>query len=313
MTTTLRPRLPFDLAVLARSHGWYDLPPFSWDEGDRTLRYRALVDGRSLALVLRQAAPDGPIEVSSPSAALELDEGAMSVVRRILSLDSDLEPTWELARREPRLRWAADRGAGRMLRSATLFEDLLKILFTTNCTWAATRSMCQNAMALGVAGAFPSPSELDDLEESDWKSKARVGYRARSAKELVRRFESDRGQIERELSRMSSAELSKWLLALPGFGPYAAGQAMRLLGRFESLALDSWCRSRIAELTGRERSDEAIEKVYGEYGDSKGLILWLDITRDWHEREGADAHRAELGQKFSRRKRARASKGGARG
>ena len=42
-------------------------------------------------------------------------------------------------------------------------------------------------------------------------------------------------------------ELWRRLLALHGFGPYAAGQAMRLCGHYDRLALDSWCRARLAE------------------------------------------------------------------
>jgi N-glycosylase/DNA lyase len=80
----------------------------------------------------------------------------------------------------------------------------------------------------------------------------------------------------------------KRLLALDGFGPYAAGQALRLLGRYDDLALDSWCRARIAQTLGRRKAprDTAIARSYAGFGSYKGLALWCDLTAEWHG-EGA--------------------------
>ena len=74
------------------------------------------------------------------------------------------------------------------------------------------------------------------------------------------------------------------MLALPGFGPYAAGQALRLLGRHEDLALDSWCRNKLAQQRGRRKppADRTVERAYRAFGRYKGLALWMDLTADWH-------------------------------
>ena len=59
----------------------------------------------------------------------------------------------------------------------------------------------------------------------------------------------------------------------------------RLLGRFDGLALDSWCVKKIAqarpELTGDPVG--SMRKFYSKFGPWQGLALWLDLTRDWHE------------------------------
>jgi N-glycosylase/DNA lyase len=73
-------------------------------------------------------------------------------------------------------------------------------------------------------------------------------------------------------------------VSLRGFGPYAAGQAMRLLGHYEHLALDSWCRARLAAMAGKKKppADRVVEKRYARFAPFQGLALWLDLTADWH-------------------------------
>ena len=62
---------------------------------------------------------------------------------------------------------------------------------------------------------------------------------------------------------------------------------LRILGRHDFLALDSWTRQKYRRLyPGPARStDRAIARRYGRYGAMRGLALWLDLTRDWHEGE----------------------------
>src|SRR4051812_22363274 len=57
--------------------------------------------------------------------------------RHVLALDEDLSPFYELVRSDPELSWAAA-GAGRMVRSPSVFEDVVKTVCTTNCAWSAT-------------------------------------------------------------------------------------------------------------------------------------------------------------------------------
>src|SRR5690606_39386981 len=70
-----------------------------------------------------------------------------------LSIDRELEHFWRRCAATPRLRWVGERGAGRLMRSPTLFEDLLKLLMTTNCAWSNTKSMVARTIeALGRRG-----------------------------------------------------------------------------------------------------------------------------------------------------------------
>jgi N-glycosylase/DNA lyase len=209
----------------------------------------------------------------------------------MLRLDENLSPFWKLCSRERRLAWVARRGAGRLLRSATLFEDFVKLLFTTNCSWAATRLMTSRLVeALGEpaasgARAFPSAERCANAGEKLFRGVVRAGYRAAPLAKLSRGFAQGKLRAaDFEDRSLPTDELRRRLLALPGFGPYAAGQALRLLGRYSDLALDSWCRSRLAELTGRRAppSDQSVERAYARFEPWQGLALWMDLTADWH-------------------------------
>jgi hypothetical protein len=61
---------------------------------------------------------------------------------------------------------------------------------------------------------------------------------------------------------------------------------MRLLGHHDRLGLDSWCRARFLKLYPRSRKatlDAAIARRYAPFAPYRGLAMWLDLTRTWHE------------------------------
>lgn len=293
----LRAPAPFDLSLALRGHGWVWLPPHRYGDGD---------DGEPFRTVLRLGgqAVDATVAQSGASLSLRLDAArplaaddlaaAKAQLRHMLRLDDDLTGFWQVCRQQPQLRWVARRGGGRLLRSAKLFEDLLKLLFTTNTTWAGTTAMVKKTVALlGPAApsgerAFPTPAECL-RPEAFWRDEVRTGYRARAAVELAEGFASGAIDEARFLEPgLPTAELRRRLLALRGFGPYAVGQAMRLCGHYEELALDSWCRARLMQLQGSRRppSDRAIMKRYAPLAPFQGLAMWCELTAAWHG-EGA--------------------------
>jgi hypothetical protein len=74
------------------------------------------------------------------------------------------------------------------------------------------------------------------------------------------------------------------VLSVKGIGEYAAGNIMKLLGRYDYLGLDSWVRKKFSELHrgGRKTSDTSIERHYKQFGKWKGLFFWLEMTKDWY-------------------------------
>lgn len=288
---TLAPPRPFELRLCLFGHGWYDLPPHDHDKAKVSLT-TALRLGRQIVDVEIRAGTEGTVAVELSSrrklGARALDE-ARRQVAHMLRLDDDLDAFHAMCRGEARLRWASRRGAGRLLRSPSPFEDLMKLLFTTNTTWAGTRMMTQNLVgACGDAApsgrrAFPTPEQCV-RDAAFYRDTVRAGYRAEAARDLAQAFADGSLTAAMFLAPQTAAELGERLLSLRGFGPYAAGQAMRLLGHYDELALDSWCRARLAELDGRSKppTDRAVTRRYAKFEPFQGLALWLDLTADWH-------------------------------
>ncbi len=280
----MRLRLPippdFSFDAVVRSHGWYDLPPFSYDAPAGVLR--AVIPGPA-SLTFR--ARDGKLEVAGESGDRP---AALRIARRVFSLDVDLSAFDAALSDEPRLRRALARGGGRMLRAPTLFEDAVKMLLTTNCSWEATRGMVERLVALAGDGAaaFPGPEAVARLSPAALRSRVRCGYRAGALSRFARRVASGRLDLTAWERREAPAEeVREAILAEHGFGPYAAEGLLRILGRHEYLALDSWVRKQYRRYyPGSAKSaDGSIARRYSRFGQYRGLALWLDLTRDWHE------------------------------
>jgi N-glycosylase/DNA lyase len=208
----------------------------------------------------------------------------------MLRLDEDLSEFYAAAAQDPALAWATA-GAGRMLRSPTVFEDVVKTICTTNCAWSGTVRMV-SAMVdqLGVPAqgaatrrAFPSPRALAEAGESFYRDVARAGYRGPYLRSLASDVAEGRLDLERLADpERSDDEVAAQLLAIAGIGPYAMAHVMMLLGRYRKLILDSWTRPTYRRLSRRRRvTDKGIERAFRRYRQFAGLAFWLTLTEDW--------------------------------
>src|SRR5690606_8729044 len=107
-----------------------------------------------------------------------------AAIEHIFRFDENLSDFYRLARRQKGFGWVARSKAGRFLRSPTVFEDLIKSLCTTNCSWALTEIMVKNLVdKLGkrVAGgkrAFPTAAAMAKMPEDFYRNESRAGYRS---------------------------------------------------------------------------------------------------------------------------------------
>jgi 3-methyladenine DNA glycosylase/8-oxoguanine DNA glycosylase len=78
-------------------------------------------------------------------------------------------------------------------------------------------------------------------------------------------------------------ELKKEMKKVKGVGDYAAENLLKLLGRYDGLALDSWLRSQFYKIHNNEKvcSDHKIERHYERFGSWRGLVMWCDMTERW--------------------------------
>jgi 3-methyladenine DNA glycosylase/8-oxoguanine DNA glycosylase len=213
-----------------------------------------------------------------------------AVARRVFSLELDLSGLAALLEADPRLALALARGGGRMLRAPTIFEDAVKMLLTTNCTWAATRGMVVRLVELAGEGNFPRPEAVARFSVRRLRDRVRCGYRAEALARFSRRVARGALELARwEDPQVPAGQVREAILEEHGFGPYAAEGLLRILGRHEYLALDSWIRQKYRLLYPgpKKTTDGSIARRYARYGRFKGLALWLDMTSDWHEPEAA--------------------------
>jgi N-glycosylase/DNA lyase len=283
----------FDLHSTINSHGWYDLPPFRANEALTELHtVITLTPNKHIPVTIIESGTLLSVTNNSPVRLTRTEqERIKNIVRSMLRMDEPLSEFYTLCRREPHLRWVPKRGAGRILRSPTVFEDVVKMMFTTNCSWALTKIQTVNLttkLGANVAEtiyAFPPPDVIARKTDRWLRREISCGYRAPYLLKLCR--EIDSGTIELEAMKYSdlpTEELYWKLRSIKGIGHYAAGNILKLLGRYDYLGIDSWVREQFSALhkKGRTVPDAAIEKHYDRYGSWRGLVCLMEITSDWH-------------------------------
>lgn len=273
------------------SHGWCELLPFEFDLATWTLTRVLETSGKAPLTVRARTARQG-IAVEIDGSPNEKTKAAIvAEVRHIFRLDEDLNEFYRLMSAEAEFAWIPNEGAGRLLRSPTVYEDLVKMMCTTNCSWALTRIMVQGLVSLGRESgdgrrAFPGPEAMAKASEKFYRDKVRSGYRAPYLKELARRVANGSLDVESWLrSDLPTAELKKEMKQVKGIGDYAAENLLKLIGRYDGLALDSWTRAKFHEVRngGRVASDKKITRYYARFNSWRGLALWCDLTKDWLE------------------------------
>jgi N-glycosylase/DNA lyase len=205
-------------------------------------------------------------------------------IERMFRFADDLSPFYAQIADDAMLGWAAQ-GAGRILASPTVFEDVVKTICTTNCAWSATIRMSSALAELGK-GSFPGPEELAATQDAWYTDVARMGYRGEYVRAIAQAIAAEELDVESlaDVRKFADAEVEEQLLALPGIGPYGAAHVMQLLGRHRNLVLDSWTRPKFLRLSGKKRAaDSTIRRTFARYGAYAGLAFWLYLTRDWLE------------------------------
>jgi len=290
MQLTIRTPTDFNFYRTVLSHGWCELLPFELDR-DRWKLTRVLDLDRGRPVTVEVSARKGSLKIlTSRQVNDRALQKIMRDVRHMFRLDDDLKQFYQLTSTEPEFAWIAEQGAGRLLRSPTVFEDLVKMICTTNCSWALTQKMVTSMVKeLGSDAddgrkSFPAADVIAQKSVEFYRDKIRSGYRAPYLHELAQRVASGDLNVESWLtSEASLAELMKEMKSVKGVGNYAAENVLKLIGRYDGLALDSWTRAKFAEArnNGRAANDKKILLFYARFNSWRGLVLWCDMTREW--------------------------------
>jgi N-glycosylase/DNA lyase len=295
MAITLSIPRTFNFKRTVISHGWCELLPFEFDR-DQWILTRTLDLNQSAPVTVKVTATRNELRLQpSRSLGKAASEQVKRDVRHMLRLDDDMRTFYEAVNAVPEFEWIAQSGAGRMLRSPTVFEDLVKMICTTNCSWSLTEKMVTGLVqALGREAndggrTFPTPEAMALMPTNFYEKEVRAGYRSSYLKELADRVAAGELSVEEWLtSPLPTAELMIEMRGVKGVGPYAAENLLKLLGRYDGLALDSWTRARFFAVRnkGRKASDKKIARYYSRFNEWRGLALWCDMTKDWLDVEG---------------------------
>ncbi len=294
MELTIKTPNNFNFHRTVRSHGWYGLLPFELD----------IPKSRLVRVLDREQRKPVTVEIASRKNSLRVvtsravnERAAANIVgdvRHMFRLDDDLRLFYDVTSAETEFAWIAEQGAGRLLRSPTVYEDLVKMICTTNCSWALTEKMVTALVnELGTESddrrkSFPTPEVMAKRPVAFYRDKIRSGYRAPYLQELAQRVASGKLNVESWLtSDAPLADLMKEMKSVKGVGNYAAENLLKLIGRYDGLALDSWTRAQFASIRnqGRVANDKKIDRYYSRFQSWRGLALWCDMTRHWLDPE----------------------------
>lgn len=298
-TTTLQlfTESTFDFNMVMTSHGWVDLAPNRWiSEKSLFERVEVLSNGKVLLLQIHQEI-DGHsdriiINVNHTAKLSQLDQAEIfKKVKHILRLEEDFSLLYKMAARFGGKFENMPPGFGPMFRSATVFEDIVKTICTTNIQWSGTRRMVGEIIdaygtpftAKSVLKCFPSATDIASDSFENFKKSAKLGYRASYIYELAVQVACAKINLETFLEAHWPAQtLKNMLLEIKGIGPYGAATMLSLLGHYDELPIDTVFRDFISRKyhNGTKKSDKKAAQIYKKWGKWKTLAYWYDLRSD---------------------------------
>jgi 3-methyladenine DNA glycosylase/8-oxoguanine DNA glycosylase len=285
MTFTLTPPTSFNLSAVIRSHGWIQMPPFAETAKHGLACIIRLSTGKIIRFEVHPIKTDLRVDATDILTETEQTE-LIRTITWMLDLDQDFTEFYILARQEPKLTKMVVRQAGRVLRSPTLFEDVIRTILTTNTLWNHTLRMCRELITRygdllpcePELHAFPTPEQIAHVDEPTLREECRMGYRAPYVNELAQRVTSGELNLEAlKTSSLSTEGLRKELLGIKGVGGYAAANLLMLLGRYDFVPVDSWALKVVStEFFGGEKvTPKQVLSTFEKWGKWQGLVYWF--------------------------------------
>ena len=303
------PPAPFRFPDCATFHGWVALAPNNWDPQRQSVgRVERLSCGTVVALDLagKGGSKNPAISIAArwalTSARYQPVRKPLSskrraeikaVVRRMFRLEEDFSELYSLCRKRGKPWSKLATGLGRMLRSPSVFEDVVKTICTTNIQWGGTKRMVQElTKQFGdpfpgdpSRRAFPTPESIASVSEKAFTKKVNMGYRGPYVHLLAGQIASGELDLEELLDpAIPTPELNARLRSIKGVGSYAAATLLMLLGRYDELAVDTVCREFVGKkyCGGQKPSDAEAREIYAPWGRWKYLAYWFDM---WNSRQ----------------------------
>jgi N-glycosylase/DNA lyase len=290
----------FSLKATVLSHGWHECAPMSWSECGRCFQVIERAGGSTLRVGVSESLRKGRngrlvISMEAPSVS---DEAAHRIVDRVsltLGLGEDLSEFYALCQEHPRIAVIPRIGGGRLIRSASMTENIIKALCGTNVNWTQAVKMINRIAQLGPhvphfrsLNAWPTPYEILRAGKGYLDEVCRLGYRTEFVLKFCHDVDSGRFDPERLFSAagdpsVSSDDLLRALRSIRGIGPSSAHYLLGFLGRHDRLSIDTATVAHVAKahLKGRKPKARQIERIYAPFGRWKNLVYWCENWLTW--------------------------------
>ncbi len=292
----------YSLARDLCSYGYFLLEPNLWDPKSGVYSTTLNIEGLAVTVRVRQGEAIGAPLVVRADCVLGASQRrhVREQLVRVLRLDEHAATIAEFHGIDPRF---ASTGRGRLMRSATLFEDVLKTVTSCNVTWPSTLNMNRRLCAVfgtrSASGAysFPTAAKLARARPTTLRARCSVGYRDVRMVGLARIFAAaERGKrSELDLARLVDSgtpdqAVFDALIELPGIGPYAAANILQLLGRYSRLPLDTESIRHGKMVLGFKGSPAQIMKKvnahYEPFGAHKFRSYWFELWSHYEQKRG---------------------------
>jgi 3-methyladenine DNA glycosylase/8-oxoguanine DNA glycosylase len=292
---------PYDFISTLRSHGWVGLlPNIPNDKVETFTRAELLSSGQVVILHIYMAeTPEKEIHVDAAHSKRLSSSDSKEVIARIghmLRLDEDLGIFYKMCKEKGGIWKGFREGKGYLLRSPEIFEDIVKVICTTNIQWGGTKRMVRELVeSLGFPyeqdaslRAFPAPESIASVTADEFKKRVRLGYRADYVYELATKLANGKLDLEGLKDPASSTNDTKaQLLAIKGIGNYAASSLLMLLGRYDQIPIDTVFREfmKAKHFQDKEFSEARGIAIYDEWGDWKYLAYWYEMLAYYYPKK----------------------------
>lgn len=251
----------FQLENMVCVHGWRELAPFSYIKEKNLLSLAAYAKESPVDIDIIQKGDKICVSFTCfDTPTKKIYSSVESIVRRVLFYDRDISSLLVTsANIGKNYEDLVKKGWNRLLRSATLFEDFCKVLFTTNCSWALTKKICSAFCSKAFSKVtprgnypFPKADVIADFSKEELKTMAPVGYRNESLSLLADKFSKngDSWIIEKDAAQTFEA-----VNKLKGFGHYASSHMLIILDFFTEIPTDSVVIKYLKDVHGVEKKD----------------------------------------------------------
>ena len=278
----------FNFEAAVKDHGWWMLSPNHWNE-EIQLFYRPVKLSTGKNVVLSVSKTDNYLVVQTENDIFLNNNENQEIkehVSWVFRVQENFEPFYTMSRHYGELLHVPAERKGRLLRSPTLFEDVVKVILTTNTRWQQTINMANNLVnGLGEAvtttkqntfKTFPTPEKVLTAGGAYLKEYVRVGYRSSYILDAATKALDDSFDLE---SFKSSKRDINELKNIKGVGPYAFNTLSMLLGSYDLLPIDSEYKKHVSNkyFSGGKPSKQELESMYDKWGVYKFLAYWYDM------------------------------------